>query len=325
MSRLKIILIICLTHFIVKNLPAQKEVYWNEIDDNAFKIDSISYINSGNKNHLLYYRIPENTKRYQKNPCIIFIHGGAWTGGDAATFFSYAAYFAQRNITSISINYSLIKNKEDDIINCIKDCKSAIRYIKKYAHFFKIDTNKMVVCGESAGGHLAAGLSLFDTLNHPFDNITISTHPAALILLNPVLNLTTNTFIKYVNTFDLLNTTKKLDSGYLKSKNYLKSYNLSPLYQLKNNFPPTLLINGEEDKITPAVFAKDFSDSLIARNIYCKLILLPNTGHAFAVPHYKSSDIVIVNTINEIDTFLKTLKISQGELKINVKYKFEVH
>ena len=300
-------------------LHAQKKVIWKELDARALHIDSLPYKKISGKDLSLFYFLPEHINVKKKYPAIVFIHGGAWTGGAASTFNSYAAYFSKRNITAISIDYRLIKNKSDDIINCIADCKSAIRFIKANAVFFHIDPDKLVICGESAGGHLAACMQLLDSYNDPADDLRINTKPKALILLNPVLNLAVSTFIKYVDPEVLFASGGSFDSSFIFKKNLTKAKKISPLFQLQNDFPPTLLINGIDDKVTPALFAQTFADSI---NHYthnnCRLVLWPDTGHAFAVPHYKSSELVVVNTVKEIEHFLTDLNILKGKSIISV-------
>jgi len=295
------------------NLYAQKQITWQLLDTAALQIDSLVYKKVGGKQLSLYYFLPQKPKLHKKYPAIVFIHGGAWTGGSAATFYSYAAYFSQRNITAISIDYRLIKDRSDDIVNCISDCKSAIRFIKKNAQLFQIDTSKLVICGESAGGHLAASMQLLEGYNDPGDDLRFGTKAMALVLLNPVVNLAVPNFIKYVDALDLLTPKNGLDSAALFQKNQAKAVAISPLFQNKTNFPPTLLINGVDDKVTPVLYAQAFADSVNRYQNQCKIFLLPNVGHAFAVPHYKYSELIVVNTVKEMDLFLQSLHLIKGK------------
>ena len=292
---------------------AQAPVTWKELDTKALKIDSLVYKKKEDKDLSLFYFLPEKIKAKEKYPAIVFIHGGAWTGGAANVFYAYAAYFAKRNITAISLEYSLIKQPTDDITNCIADCKSAIRFIKKNAVRFHIDTGRMIICGESAGGHLAACMQLLDGFNHKEDDVRISTKARALVLLNPVVNLNTNVFIKYLDAAVLKSTNKLPDSAILAQKYAARAISISPLYQLKKALPPTLIINGIEDKITPAMYAQAFADSANHFKKNCQLILLPGTGHAFAVPHYKAREADVVQTVIQLDSFLVQQKLLRGK------------
>ena len=174
----------------------------------------------------------------------------------------------------------------------------------------------MVICGESAGGHLAASMQLLEGYNDPKDDLRFSTKAMALILLNPVVNLAVPNFIKYVDASALYTQKNELDSVALFQKNQAKAVAISPLFQCKTNFPPTLLINGADDKVTPAIYAHAFADSVNRYHNHCKLLLVPNVGHAFAVPHYKYSELVLVNAIKEMDLYLQSLHLIKGNLNL---------
>ena len=297
-----------LVHFV----QAQQTITWKQLDEKALHIDSLVYKKTATTDLSLYYFLPEKIKSKEKYPAIVFMHGGAWTGGAANVFYAYAAYFARRNITAISIDYRLIKQSADDIANCISDCKSAVRFIKKNASLFHLDTSKVVICGESAGGHLAACMQMLDDYNDKEDDTRINTKSAALILLNPVVNVAVN-FIKYMDAAVLKSTNKLPDSATLSQKYSAKATSISPLYQIKKALPPTLLINGMTDKITPYQYAQAFADSANHYKNNCQLIQLPNTGHAFAVPHYKASEADVINIVIEIDNFLVHQKFLKGK------------
>jgi acetyl esterase/lipase len=284
---------------------SQGKINFQELDARSHNIKSIVYKRTKNQDLNAYYFLPEGAKPGMKFPAIFFIHGGAWTGGNPATFFPYAAYFATQGMVGMCIDYRLIKTKEDDILHCIHDSKSAIRFIKKNASLLNIDTSKIILCGESAGGHLAASIELFSQFNDAEDDLSVSVKPSALILLNPVLNLATNTFIRYV---DANLTTTKAAIPPADSSVYLqKAKTLSPLYHVRDKMPKTLLINGSQDKITPPEYAMAFVDSANRHSKTCTLELLPDQGHAFAVPHYKSNEITVVNTIIKMHYFMKEL------------------
>lgn len=292
-------------------LKAQN-ITWRELDAKAKTIDSVVYKTAGNQSLKGYYFIPEIKKRNKRLPAIIFIHGGSWTGGDANVFFAYAAYFAKKNIVTISINYRLLSQQGNQISDCIEDCHSAISFFKANANKFLIDTNKIIICGESAGGHLAAMMQMMDESQGISGKSLAPIKPAALILLNPVLNLNTSIFLKYLDGNLVRSKARVLDTNIL-FKNYgALADAVSPIFLLKKTLPPTLLINGQDDKITPAIYAQRFADLANSFANNCKLILLPNTGHAFAVPHYKSSETQVLNALQLIESFLINLGYMRG-------------
>jgi len=236
------------------------------------------------------------------------MHGGAWTGGSANTFFPYINYFSLRGMVGISIDYRLIAKETDDIMNCIADCRLAIQFVKSHAKDLGVDSNQIVLSGESAGGHLAACMAMLAQTgtNHQPSNAN------ALVLFNPVLNLATPTFIKYLDAGLLKKKNINADSLMNQAQLVAKAKAISPLYLSSKLAPKTILINGTEDKTTPPNFAEAFAQNLnLVGN--CKLVLLPNTSHAFAVAHYRAPEAVTVAALEMVDIFLKEAKLIKGK------------
>lgn len=252
----------------------------------------------------IYYRKPDGNPGLK--PAILFIHGGAWTGGSASTFFPYINYFALRGMVGISIDYRLIAKETDDIMNCIADCSAAIRFVKLHAKELGVDTNQIVLSGESAGGHLAACMQMLEPAKkHQPVNAK------ALVLFNPVLNLATPTFIKYLDAALLKKKNINADSLMNQDPLVAKAKSISPLFLSNQNLPKTLLINGTEDKTTPPIFAEQFAQN-INQVGSCKLVLLPNTAHAFSVAHYRAPEAITVSALETVDLFLNEAKLIKG-------------
>jgi acetyl esterase/lipase len=89
-------------------------------------------------------------------PVIVWIHGGAWIGGSKDSGIPLLLPFAKRGYFCASISYRF--SKEAKFPAQIEDCKCAIRFLRAKAKEFNIDTERIGVWGESAGGHLAAML-----------------------------------------------------------------------------------------------------------------------------------------------------------------------
>jgi acetyl esterase/lipase len=91
---------------------------------------------------------------------------------------------------AVTITYRLISSMSapdvrDQLLNCIFDTKSAIRWIKLHADVFGIDTGKVILGGGSAGGYLATMAALDGQLNDGEDTVTVSTRAVAMVLFNP--------------------------------------------------------------------------------------------------------------------------------------------
>jgi acetyl esterase/lipase len=85
-------------------------------------------------------------------PLIIYIHGGAWNGGDRKS--CPPLYFIKDGYAAASIEYRFASKAKFPAQ--IQDCQAAIRWLRGNAKKFNLDPNHFAVWGESAGGHLSA-------------------------------------------------------------------------------------------------------------------------------------------------------------------------
>ena len=281
---------------------SMQEVVYKQINNTALKI---------------YYTKPANVKVGKKYPAIIWIHGGGWTSGNADIFFAHAKYFASRNAVGISIEYRLVTPNGNSVIDCLEDCKSAIRYIRTHAAELNIDPDNIIVAGDSAGGHLAACLGTIDGFNDANDNLAISAVPNAMILYNPCTDFTQLPLAKNVMKHKFSNF-KSADTALMKEDDIQLSKALSPMFHIHTKLPPTLVLHGLNDKVIMPQQSIQFTDSMKKYGNYCELILLENTRHAFVVPNYTASEEVVVNAILAADKFLIARGILKGKPTLRV-------
>ena len=124
-----------------------------------------------------------------KKPAIILFHGGGLVAGNRQGMKDQCTYFSDKGIVAISPSYHLIskdsKQPALEVQQCIKDTKSAIRWIKAHADQFGIDTNFVILGGGSAGAFLATVAAFNNDINESSDDINISVKGRALVLYNP--------------------------------------------------------------------------------------------------------------------------------------------
>ncbi|MBI3468966.1 MAG: alpha/beta hydrolase, partial [Planctomycetes bacterium] len=88
-------------------------------------------------------------------PAIISVHGGRWVGGhkrDASTI--KVEQWAGFGFFAMSIDYRL-KNCSP-APSCYQDFQCAIRYVHAHAKEYNIDTSRIFLIGQSAGGHMVS-------------------------------------------------------------------------------------------------------------------------------------------------------------------------
>ncbi len=111
---------------------------------------------SGSNSQKLDLYLPETGGAF---PLVIWIHGGGWQSGDKAQFANTTMFKAliSRGYAVASINYRL--SGEAKFPAQIYDVKSAVRWLRANATFYKLNSTRFGAWGSSAGGHLTALLA----------------------------------------------------------------------------------------------------------------------------------------------------------------------
>jgi len=238
----------------------------------------------------LHFFFPENHKNTAKLPTIVFFHGGGWKGGGLSHFYNQSAYFASRGMVAVNVQYRVENQHKTTPKECVKDGKSAMRYLKKHASYYGVDPDKIIASGGSAGGHVAAAIATLEGFNEEGEDTSVSCIPKALVLFNPVAN---NSLEGY---------------GYSRVKNYWEAF--SPYHNLKENTPPTLIMLGTKDKLFKPALAKAYKQKMEDLGSRCDLILYKGHDHAFF--NIDKSKEMHYQTMEDADTFLCSLGFLQG-------------
>lgn len=280
------------------------------------KVDTIVYKSVENKDLYLYKFQPEKTKRGGKRTAVVIIHGGGWTGGDTSTFFPHARYFASRGAVAFCVDYRLVKADEITIENAIGDCKSAIRYIRKHAEELGVDPNKIMVMGDSAGGHLSGCMGTVQGCNDFNDDLSISDAPNMAILCNPLTDFTRSSFIKVVLGGNYLKKKTCPDVATLSPETIARAKSMSPLYCVRKNRIHTLIMHGTADRVIDYAQSKDLYEAMRKVGNSCEMITLPNTNHAFVCVRWRSTETEVVKVIRQIDDYMCRYGFLKGKSKL---------
>lgn len=95
----------------------------------------------------------------EETACILYLHGGGFIlGGLDSHDFITARLCADTGCPVVAVDYRLAP--EHVFPAAFDDCYAVLEYIQAHAGEFAINGAKIIVCGDSAGGTLAAGLAL---------------------------------------------------------------------------------------------------------------------------------------------------------------------
>ncbi len=120
---------------------------------------------------------------------VIIFPGGGYVMRAEHEGKGYAEWFQKIGITSFVVDYRVAPYKHPAQIS---DAMRAVKYVRHYADKYGIDKNKIAVMGSSAGGHLAASVSVhYDKkMYDETDEIDKeNARPDATILCYPVIDM----------------------------------------------------------------------------------------------------------------------------------------
>ncbi len=107
---------------------------------------------------LRYYR-PKNSDNEAKLPLLLYYHGGGWVVGDIETHDVICRTLANRGGFAVAnVDYRLAP--ENKFPAAIEDSWATVEWAKSGAGGLKIDSNRVALGGDSAGGNISAVLAL---------------------------------------------------------------------------------------------------------------------------------------------------------------------
>jgi arylformamidase len=92
--------------------------------------------------------------RQGKAPIFVFIHGGAWLGGEARNSAFPAEMFVNAGAHYVALDFIAIKEAGGDLGVMADQVRRAIAWVYKNADSFGGDRDRLYIGGHSSGGHL---------------------------------------------------------------------------------------------------------------------------------------------------------------------------
>ncbi len=241
----------------------------------------------------LYVTKPADWKSADKRPAIVFFHGGAWVGGAPGQFTEHSKYLASRGMVCVQVQYRLLDRKDSDPpVICVRDAKSAMRWVRSRSKELGIDSNRIASAGGSAGGHLAAFIGMVEGNDDPQDDVSVSPRSNAMVLFNAV--------------FDN-------GPGGWGSKRVGDRYKeFSPFHNISKDDPPALVFLGSRDKLIPVKTAHDFGAGMKKAGVRCEVMIFDGMAHGF-FNFGRHDNRPYFETVTAMDRFLGSLGWLEGE------------
>jgi acetyl esterase/lipase len=114
-----------------------------------FTTEDIDYLHHGDRAMAMKLFRPAGAGPF---PIVIDLHGGAWNKSDLASCIERDEAFAEAGIAAAAIDF---RHAADGYPASLIDINYATRWIKAHAGELDLDPNRIGLCGQSSGGHLA--------------------------------------------------------------------------------------------------------------------------------------------------------------------------
>ena len=232
---------------------------------------NITYVTAGGMDMNLDVYRPK-VKNPKPLPTLVFMHGGGWRAGTKESYSLRVLPWLEKGWNVVNVEYRVTSMARAPA--AVEDCRCALRWVIANAEKYSFDTSKIVVSGQSAGGHLAlmtgmaANESAFDT-----NCKGAETKVAAIV-----------NWFGITDVGDLLQGTNKTEfAANWIGKDRLAQYELiklvSPLTYVRPGLPPIITIHGDADPLVPYSHAVRLHEALNTAKVSNELFTVRKGDH----------------------------------------------
>lgn len=200
-------------------------------------------------------------------------------GGYSNLYINGEGYKVAKWLNALGITAFILKSRlpsdeimKDKTIGSLQDAQEAIRYVRRNAKKWDINTEKVGVIGFSAGGHLASTVSTHynDVVYKVMDSI--SARPDFSILIYPVISME-----EKITHQGSKNKLLGLSPSAALIEKYSNEKQIDPLT------PPTFMVHAIDDKSVPVENSIQYFLALKKNNVPCEIHLYQNGKHGFGL------------------------------------------
>ena len=205
-------------------------------------------------------------------PTLIFIHGGGWVQGSKEQSQLSLMPWLEMGWNVVNVEYRL--GRVALAPAAVEDCLCALRYVATQAKTYDIDTSRLVLSGESAGGHLA---------------LTTGMIPESAGLDRQCPGAPLPKVAAIIDWYGITDVVDLLDGPNRKAYavQWLASLpnreeiarRVSPLTYVRAGLPPVLAIQGDADPTVPYQHSVRLTEALSKVNVVNQLLTIPAGKH----------------------------------------------
>jgi acetyl esterase/lipase len=216
---------------------------------------------------------------------IVLMVSGGWRSNPDGFHAWMAAPLLRRGYTVLAVSH--LSQPEATVMEIVADVNRALRFIRHHARDYNIDPNRIGVTGGSAGGHLSLMLATRGgpgpaDANDPVDRRSSAVQAVAIFFpVTDLLNLGASTENagdggppkSFVRAFGPQSTDlavwKKIGRE------------MSPIYHISADLPPTLIVHGDADTLTPLEQSEWFQTRAREAGRHVELVVRAGKKHGW--------------------------------------------
>jgi acetyl esterase/lipase len=226
-------------------------------------------------------------------PTVVYFHGGFWAAGAKEGSLMSLIPWMEMGWNVVNVEYRLARVAPAPA--AVEDGLCALRFLAAQAKTYNIDVNRLVVTGESAGGHLTltsamipegSGLARQCAGTTPVPRVAAAINWFGITDVGDVIEgpNAANLAVTWLGSLpDRMEIAKRV----------------SPLTHVRAGLPPILTIHGDKDRLVPYAHAVRLHDALTKAGVANQLLTIPEGGHGGFTPEERTK---IFTTIREFLT-----------------------
>ena len=271
-----------------------------EVFDINIDYQTINVDNGGFQPKMSVY-LPDNSPEIQidrKHPTVVICPGGGYAMTSDREAEPIALRFAAAGCNAVVVRDSCVPAR---FPAALFELSYAVAKVRENAQEWNVDTDRIAVCGFSAGGHLAASFSTLwnrDFVKEYFDYQGGENKPNGMILGYPVI---TSGEHAHGGSIENLLGEKTADPILLEL--------VSAEKQVSSDTPPAFIWHTFDDACVPVENSLVLAQALAKEKISTELHIYPKGPHGLALASRETGDFAVVPECqNWIDMAIRWLK-----------------
>jgi len=214
-------------------------------------------------------------------PTVIYMHGGFWAAGTKEGALTAIMPWMEMGWNVVNVEYRLARVALAPA--AVEDCLCALRFINNQAKTYDIDTTRIVLTGESAGGHLSLTTGIIPETAGLDRECAGAPLPKVAAIIN---------WFGITDVYDVIEGPHRANAAMqwfaaLPNREDL-ARRVSPLTYVRSGLPPILTVHGDADTTVPYQHAVRLHEALNKAGVTNQLVTVPGGKHGNFTPEERT-------------------------------------